>query len=638
MPSTSIAGERPLPPRYVRATEVIDNGRQFAELAEIPRARLQLMRDQYILLPWSIKHVRLPKGERLNFETHPYLLDVYRDLSVESCALKGAQLGFSTKAIAKALWVAVELGRNVMYTFPTAQDVSSFTGARINPIIRNSAHLSDRILKIDNVGQKQFSPHSASERESMEERAAVALARGDIELAEQIRAKISTATIYFRGTGLGTLTAGTRKGEREAMAADADVLLHDELDRSEPRTLDQYGARIAHSTLQWRDTLSTPKFPGGPIDLQWQRSDQHVWMVRCSGCRRRFELRFPGQPIQAGETRYHNIDPEPEAWQPGLPARYRCHHCGKTISDLDRLAGEWVPMRSTRGAIRGWRISQMSYVGMTAAAILKAHDNYKNEADFWNLVMAVPYAGLTDNLNAEMIAAAQVGPLGGYPMSYLPDPNSVHTMGVDVGAKLYIVIRRPHPVLPGRRATVWLEEVEDWSRLSELMYHFSVGTCVIDAHPEDRLAEAFAAAHRGRVFRSYYTNRSVSSAADAIEWDPAFNEYDGSWSVKCDRTTVLDLARDRFAKGQVGMPATNELVTRFVEHCGHVFRVAEYAQSALGTDTTIVKRYAWVENGADHFRHADAYEMLASMRVSPMTVAGPRATTTILGAKTRGIL
>lgn len=521
-------------------------------------------------------------------------------------------------------------------TFPTAQDVSDFTQARINPIVRASPFLTDRILEIDNVTQKQFSPYGRDRRREMEERALYATARGDHATAESIRELMSVATVYFRGTGLGTAGGPARKGEREAQAADVDAMFNDELDRSDSRTLDQMESRLDASDMRWRGMFSTPKFPNGPIDRGWKSSDQQVWMIRCPRCREWQELRFPGQPADPGEEPYHNVDPEPARWQPGDPARFMCHRCGRTIGDGERVAGQWVAKRPGRGAIRGWRISQMAAPNKGAADILAAHKGYQDESDFWNLAMAVPFARLSDNLNADVIGRAQQAPLGGYAMEYAPDPGSTHTMGVDVGAELHIVVRRPHPILPGRRATVWLERTRDWTRLPQLMLHFNVATCVIDAHPEDRLAQAFADEHRGRVFRAYYKDVPLSTPGELVEWDPRPDAYEGSYTVKTDRTRMLDIARDKWVRGEIGMPRTNPMVELFVEHCSNVYRVAEHEPNTLGRESPVVKRFHWVENGPDHFRHADVYEMLAAMRPNPWA-AGPQATTRILGAKTRGL-
>lgn len=616
-------------------------------MAELANDEMDELEEQYGLLSWAKQHILLPKGGRLDFDRHPYQRLIYEDLAVESCALKGAQLGFTTKAIAKALWMCVVLGRNGGYSFPTSQDVSKFTQARINPIIRSSAYLSDRILEIDNVYVKQFSGRTRAEREQIEERAAIAVARGDVAQAERLRASQAIATLYFQGTGLGTMTSQARKGEREAMAADLDFLENDEVDRSELRILEQLTARMDHSDLRWRDWLSTPKYPNGPIDRQWARSDQHVWMVPCPACGTWQELRFPGQPVLAGEEQYHNIEPLPEQWQPGMPVRFVCRRarCRATLTDQVRLDGMWVPLRPDSGLIRGWRISQMSYIGKSALDIMTAHAQYSDETDFWNLVMAVPYAGLTDNLSAELVSAAQHAPLGGYRMTW-DDPAPVaHTMGVDVGAELHVVIRRPHPVLPGRRATVWIEKVSagardprGWDRLSALMYHWNVGTCVIDAHPEDALTKAWADMHLGRVFRA---SNLHPTALQHVVWDPPMDEIESlsgpnaDYTVKFQRTSLLDQARDRFSKGQIGMPAENDAVTEFKKHCQAMYRVAKHAVNSLGSDTPVVTGYDWVSNGADHYRLADTYELLAASRVNPLTIAGPGATTTILGAKTR---
>lgn len=601
---------------------------ELAELLEMPYGRLRELVERFDLREWAAKHVRLPKGDRLDFGTHPFQRDLYADLSPEVAAIKGAQLGFSTWTIAKAMWVAIELSRNVIYSFPTRDDVSRFSAARINPIIRNSRYLSDRILDIDSVYVKQFSTHGAQARSGLEAQAVQAEARGDAAKVERARTQLAIGTIYFQGTGVGHRTL-TGKAEREAMAVDSDFNVHDELDRSDPRTHEQYRERLAHSDMRWQHDLSTPSIPGRAIHKRWLLSDQHVWLVRCPQCAHEFELRFPGQPVEQGDEAYANVEPEPDRWRPGDPAHFVCHKCGKVLRDDVRLAARWVARRPGQ-RVRGYRLSQMSYVGVSAADLLLKWGQTVWKGDFWNLVMAMPYAERSENLARDLVLLATQPPLGGNALSPQHD-GSLTTMGVDVGKYLHVVVRRPHPSLPGRWQTVWLEETTDWSRLDALMWQFNVLTCVIDAAPEERMAKAFADRHKGRVFRCYY---GEAKKGVPIAFDPPQGKSEGTYVVRADRTVALDMDRDRFMAGQVGMPAYSEVVETFMRHCEVSFRQPVY-QQVEGSDVRVVQKYEWVETGADHFRHASTYELLATLRFDPLLVTGPDTTTRLLGARSR---
>jgi len=89
------------------------------------------IKNKYFLA-WVADNVFTPKGDRLDFKDHRYLIDIYEDTSKRIIIKKAAQIGITTYAICKALWFADTKDVSVIYTFPTATDVSDFSRARIN--------------------------------------------------------------------------------------------------------------------------------------------------------------------------------------------------------------------------------------------------------------------------------------------------------------------------------------------------------------------------------------------------------------------------------------------------------------------------------------------------------------------------
>ena len=111
--------------------------------------------------PWrwasETARIRLPKAAGvMDLASRPFLRDVYRDMAPEIVVMKGAQLGMSTTALVRAMWLLTSFPTTAIYTMPTARDVGKFTQGRINPIVRSSQYLLDRIIDVDSVMQKQF--------------------------------------------------------------------------------------------------------------------------------------------------------------------------------------------------------------------------------------------------------------------------------------------------------------------------------------------------------------------------------------------------------------------------------------------------------------------------------------------------
>ena len=63
--------------------------------------------------------IKTETGKELDFVTHRYLADVYADSAKKLVCLKAAQIGFSTMAILKTIWLAQMFKMDVGYVLPT---------------------------------------------------------------------------------------------------------------------------------------------------------------------------------------------------------------------------------------------------------------------------------------------------------------------------------------------------------------------------------------------------------------------------------------------------------------------------------------------------------------------------------------
>ena len=196
----------------------------------------------------------------MDLASRPFLRDVYRDMAPEIVVMKGAQLGMSTTALVRAMWLLTSFATTAIYTMPTARDVGKFTQGRINPIVRSSQYLLDRIIDVDSVMQKQF-----------------VVAPGQLEERRQrgLALEGPRSTIYFSGAS----------SEKDAVSIDADLLIHDEEDLSNPQIVDQFEHRLDASRFGWKFHLSTPRLPGAGIDAVFALTDKRRWLVRCAAAR-----------------------------------------------------------------------------------------------------------------------------------------------------------------------------------------------------------------------------------------------------------------------------------------------------------------------------------------------------------------
>src|ERR1017187_4584338 len=151
-----------------------------------------------------LKHrITNDQGEKLDFIDHPYLLDIYDDFTPKQAVLKAAQIGFSTTANIKALWLAKNKGMDIIYSLPSAADIKDFVSGKTNRLIDNNAIFQQWTADKDSIEQK----------------------------------RVGNNVIYFKGTWT----------ERAAIATPADLYISDECDRSKQEIVTQFKTRLQHS-------------------------------------------------------------------------------------------------------------------------------------------------------------------------------------------------------------------------------------------------------------------------------------------------------------------------------------------------------------------------------------------------------
>lgn len=179
-------------------------------------------------------------GEKLDFKRHSFLWDIYEDMAPVQVIRKAAQVGFTTLAILKSLWLAKNKGLQIIYTMPTAHDINEIVGSKTNRLISNNPVFQEWVKDKDSVAQK----------------------------------RVGDGMIYSRGTFT----------ERAALSISADLLVIDEFDRSDFKVVEQYDSRLQHSKYGWKWYFSNPSSPNQGTDKYWHLSDQKHWFVKCPAC------------------------------------------------------------------------------------------------------------------------------------------------------------------------------------------------------------------------------------------------------------------------------------------------------------------------------------------------------------------
>ena len=195
-----------------------------------------MLLSQISIISWINEHqIKTETGQELDFHSHRYLYDIYRDNSKYLCCLKAGQIGFSTMGILKTIWLAANRKLDVGYILPTVDMVQKFVGSKVNRMAQQNPVIEKLMKDKDSITQKQ----------------------------------IGENYIHY----LGAMT------ERSAIMLSLDMLVADEYDKAPQEILEIYDSRLQHSKFGYKWVFSNPTRPDYGVDKFWAISDQKKWHI-----------------------------------------------------------------------------------------------------------------------------------------------------------------------------------------------------------------------------------------------------------------------------------------------------------------------------------------------------------------------
>lgn len=286
------------------------------------------------IIAWIKEHgIKTEKGDPIDFKDHPFLYDIYRDMSPMQVIMKPAQVGASTMMNIKPFWIMDKIGLDIIYTLPSDSDVTDFVSSKTNRLIAQNPYLLELTKDRDTVEQKQI--------------------RNNI--------------IYYRGTW-------TKKA---AMMVPSDCNIHDEVDASKQEVIADYETRLKHSNYKWRWYFSHPSMEGTGVHKLYLTTDRKNWFITCHSCKHEQVLTWP-----------ESIDRSIE--------QYVCKKCRQPLSDNDRRDGAWKPTSEDKKdksfGRSGYWISSLMCPWVTAHEIIEASET-KDPEYFHTKVLGLPYSG-----------------------------------------------------------------------------------------------------------------------------------------------------------------------------------------------------------------------------------------------------
>jgi len=308
---------------------------------------------------YALEYVYLD-GKPFDFEGHNYLLDMYGDTHPYQVVEKAAQMGASVIGMIKSFFVCDKLGKNVIYFFPTDEDVREFSKSRVAPIIRDSPHIRAIVDDVDSVSLRQ----------------------------------VGRGFLYFRGM----------RSKIRMKSVPADMLVFDELDEVSIDQFELADQRLNHSTLKWRYMLSTPTFDNYGIDYEFQKSDRRYWNLICKKC-----------------STYNIMEkqwPECVRRDDEIIAYLICRKC-KAI--LDSQFGQWVAEAPNVQRIRGYHLCGLYSVYADLPGWLDNYNSGRKREEFMRSKLGLPWVSadqrVTEDVVLRCVDGHEIGPA--IPHSYM---------------------------------------------------------------------------------------------------------------------------------------------------------------------------------------------------------------------------
>jgi len=481
-------------------------------------AKTKEEKQYYSILHWlTNENIVSEKGEPFDYYDRPFLLDVLTDFSPQIVCCACAQVGKSVVFSIKALFAIKYLHFNAIYTMSSDSDVSEFVASKFNKIVQANHHEFDG-MKTDNVGVKE----------------------------------LNNRFIFFKGTN----------SETAAISTTADLLIHDEISRSNQIAIETYKSRIKASQYKGRWMFSNPGTERDELDLQWNKSDQKEWTITCPHCNDEHFLSFP-----------ESIDLEKKC--------YICRACKQPIADDVRRQGKWVA-QNPGSKISGYHISHLMCPWITPEEIID--DSQGDPAYFNNFVLGKPYSPGDLSVSKTTILD-------------LWTPKDLNTgnifLGVDVGNIKHYVIR-------SERGLIKIGRFSAWSELDDLIAYWKPKSGVIDAMPDNTAAKHYVEKYPWMQMSFFMEN---NNNPQTIVW---WGENDKKGIVYSHRDRILDrMLTDMIeAKWSIGCETDAEF-RLYIKHYETLRR--EKVVNNKG-----IERYVWGSTtGEDHYVFADLYSYLA---------------------------
>ena len=506
---------------------------------------LQLLhkKQQYIQgkcqnrLEFAQKYHKTHKDTALDFTERHALRKLYEDESQVIVVQKSVQVGVSEFAVVDHFYNVLEKGWSGAYILTKSALRNKFVAERVDRLLLYCEYYKSHKGKIDNLQMKTF----------------------------------GKGTVYYLGSNASD----------EFVSFPADFVIIDELDRCDMTNIALVPDRLQASPHKFRRYISNPTVEGYGINSYFSQSDKKQWHIRCTHCNTSQILDWYNNCVQQiDEFSYTLYD----------PLYIRCIKCAGNIERFSM--GEWVAERTlTQADSSGYLFSQLFSPTVSLSELYKefihALGNSTQMQRFQNSCLGLPFNAEGAKFTEGMLKACEA--------QYSLDDeytgmNTVYA-GIDIGAKLHIVIRE-HTQF-GFRA-LYIGYTNTFEDAIEICQQYKVNVAVFDSRPELHKVRDMQEKYDWVWAADYYTQPTLTDISVQEE----------RRIIKANRTEIIDTIYQNISKRTLINPIyTSQMLNgMYYDHLKASTRVQVPDGDA----------FVWVHTEDDHFLHAEVYCYLAT--------------------------
>lgn len=505
---------------------------------------------------WMCLNTTLNKRP-FSFERYPFQEQIANDMHPDLDCIKPSQVGLTEIQIRKALAILMRTpNTSLIYTMPNDKMFKRVSKARIQPLVDYD---------------KAFKESSSRDKNSMG------------------MMKIGSSWLYVTGAA-----------EADATSINADFVFNDEIDLTSEDMLALFNSRLQGSDYRVNQRFSTPTYEGFGVDKGFAASDQHEYMLKCSGCNHwqvplfnRTFVRADGIPDDLEDLIHLDVRMLDSGKLKLDTARVYCEKCGRTLNLADYDRREWVAKYPSRVHHRGYRVRPFSTHRLDPRYVITQLFKYKrkdNLKGFHNTVLGEPYTNKDAKLNKSQMELVMKG-------AEVPrvDQSGGYWVGIDMGLTCHIVIADAASLDKAtvvRFLTCSVDELPGTVKRLDEEYRFKGGG--IDRYPYTPTSNAIRDMTGGRIMPvEYHKGKEISPVKDALGLIT---------HMQANRTLMLDYVAGGIRKANWVLYGYGHQETMIIDHFTDMVREEPEEGQAV-----------WVKlNGNDHYFHAAAF-MVAGM-------------------------